>query len=60
MDTQTQYDPDCEQCNPFYYILCKNCGATNINSEGICNFCKLKYSVIGDEKNNDSTFKRKK
>ena len=50
MDTQTQYDPDCEQCNPFYHMLCEKCGTNNINSEGICNFCKSKHVIIKGEK----------
>jgi len=46
MDTQTQYDMDCEKCNPFYSLSCKKCGANNIDLKGICRSCKSENSGV--------------
>ena len=32
-------DPDCQNCNPFYWEKCSKCGSDRINKEGICQKC---------------------
>lgn len=45
MDTQTQYDPDCKKCNPFYNLACKSCGRKSIDWSGVCRSCQSEHSL---------------
>jgi len=44
MHSETQIDPDCPDCNPNYYKICKNCGKKTIDKLGICRECGQRVS----------------
>ena len=33
------YDPDCQECNPFYYEKCSKCNRNVIDQNGKCKSC---------------------
>lgn len=45
MEAQIQHDPDCQYCNPYYYLACKTCGQKNIDYRGVCRSCKSENSL---------------
>jgi hypothetical protein len=37
------YDPDCEDCNPFYHDKCLKCRNKRLNKDGTCTICRTRH-----------------